>query len=59
MATTVTLVLDAPDAVVFPDRCVGCGGAATTTSRLAFAKVVTNARRHSAPGAREAAGAAL
>lgn len=44
MATTVTLSLDAPDAVVFPDRCAGCGASVTTTSTLAFAKVVTNAR---------------
>jgi len=44
MATSVTLALDAPDAAVFAGRCVGCGGAATTTSTLGFAKVVTNAR---------------
>lgn len=49
MATTVTVALAAPGAVVFPDRCVGCGGAATTTSTLGFAKVVTNARGSQRP----------
>ena len=44
MATTVTLALDAPEAVVFPERCAGCGTASRTTSTLAFARVVTNTR---------------
>lgn len=50
MATTITIALgDAARPVVFPARCVGCGGATSVTSTLAFSKVVTNARGRQAP----------
>lgn len=43
MATAITIAIPAGDAaaVAWPSRCVGCGGAATTASNLAIAKVVT------------------
>lgn len=50
MATTITIALgEAAQAVAFPSRCVGCGGACRITSTLAFSKVVTNARGRQAP----------
>ena len=50
MATSITIALDGvPAPIVFPQRCVGCGGARSTESTLAFAKVVTNARGTQAP----------
>lgn len=48
MSRTVTLDLTG-DAAVFPARCVGCGGAPTTESTLAFAKVVTTASGRQTP----------
>lgn len=45
MARTLTVSLDdGPDAVVFPVACPGCGATPTTTSTLAFSKLVANAR---------------
>lgn len=45
MSKTLTISLaDGADAVEFPWRCAGCGAATTTSSTLAFAKLVTNAR---------------
>lgn len=50
MATALTIATtDAAPPVIFPARCVGCGGASTTTSLLSFAKVVTSARGGQAP----------
>ena len=56
MATTLTTVLPEDEtALVFPERCVGCGAAPTTRSRLSFAKVVTSARGTQAPVHRKVA----
>lgn len=50
MAATLTIAMpDDETALVSPERCVGCGAASTSRSRLSFAKVVTSARGTQAP----------